>query len=137
MADRKSAAGEGGAGARVLVLEADEMVRRMMARQLAQLGHTAVETGDPGEARRRGAAGEPAIDLLITGVALMRNVDGAALAVEMRRAHPRTAVLVVSGYVDARLEAALAKEGVQVLAKPFRFREFARKVRLALAARGP
>ncbi|MBX6323583.1 MAG: response regulator [Rhodospirillaceae bacterium] len=133
MADRTSAA-HGGEAARVLVLEGDDLVRRLIASELAQLGYPAVETGDPREAWRL-LHGEPRVDLLITGATLRRNLDGAGLALEVRHAHPRTAVIVVSGYVEPTLEANLLREGVQVLSKPFRLRELARKVRAALASR--
>jgi DNA-binding NtrC family response regulator len=135
MSSSKPGAGGATASATVLILEADDMVRRLIASQLTILGFKPIEVSEPAAARQLLAAANPPIDLLVTGVALLRSTDGVAFAGEIRRAHPATAVLVVSGYIDARLEATLTAEGVHVLAKPFRLKELARKVRSALAAR--
>jgi DNA-binding NtrC family response regulator len=119
----------------VLLLEADAQVRALMRAWLAPLGYRLLEAEGPVAARAMLAAADPRIDLLITGIALMGGGDGAALAAEVRRRHPGTAVLIVSGYVQPSRGEAAAPPGVRLLAKPFSRRHLTRMVGAALADR--
>jgi DNA-binding NtrC family response regulator len=135
MSDKKNRAGPAAAAGTALILEAEDMVRRLLINQLTVLGFKTIEASEPALAREILRKAESSIDLLVTGAAVMRACDGAAFAGEARRSYPAMAVLVVAGYVDSRVEATLAGEGIRVLIKPFRMKELARSVRAAMADR--
>jgi DNA-binding NtrC family response regulator len=118
-----------------VVLEADAMVRQLLVDQLTLLGLRAIAAIDTGAAREALRLANPSIDLLVTGLKLVRSTDGAAFAAEVRQTHPATAVIVVAGYVDARTAATLRMEDIQLLTKPFRLKDIERLISKALASR--
>jgi CheY-like chemotaxis protein len=62
-----------------------------------------------------------------------RGMNGRQLAEEALRINPRVAILYTSGYSDdALLRDGRLGDAVQLLAKPYRRRDLATKVRLAL-----
>ena len=123
-----------GTPATILILEPDEMMRRLLVNQLAALGRAALDLAEAGPAHEVVRRGNPPVDLVITAIELERLTDGAAFAREVRRAHPGTGVLVIADEIDARLTATLAAEGIPVLLKPFRLRDLSRVLRVARAA---
>ena len=118
----------------ILILEPDEMMRRLLVNQLAALGHAALDLAEAGPAHELVRRGNPPVDLVITAIELERLTDGAAFARQIRCAHPGIGVLVIADDIDVQSWAALAVEGIPVLLKPFRLRDLARALRVARAA---
>ena len=119
----------------VLVVDDSPQVRAVMLRTLARAGYPVLESPH-GEAALELLAREdgPRPFLVITDLVMPR-VGGALLLERIREAHPRTAVLLVSGYPRRELVPVLERSGVDFLAKPFSARELLQAVRKALPAR--
>ena len=115
----------------VLLVEDDDLVRLACFRALDGAGYRVFEAHNAGEAIIL-AEDQPRVDLLVTDVALPR-VDGRQLARHMKRIHPETKVLFVSGYneSDARVSAVQASDS-HFLAKPFTPHSLLSKVRETL-----
>lgn len=93
---------------------------------LITLGYQTVEVGDAQEAERQLTEGET-FDLIVTDH-LMPGMTGADLELAVRDPWPNIAVLIVSGYADVE---GISPE-LQRLSKPFREKELAQAVSLAL-----
>ncbi len=122
------------AGERVLVVEDDDAVRRLIARALRERGYAVLEaeTADRAEQLADGADG--AVDLLVTDVVLPAR-NGPSLARQLRAAHPGMRVLYVSGYTQGTaVRHGMVEGGSPLLSKPFRPEELARAVREVLDA---
>jgi signal transduction histidine kinase len=99
---------------KVLLVEDDEHVRETVSLALRAAGfeiHTAA-TGD--EAIRRLDGGER-YDAVLTDVVMPGELSGIDLAEQIRSRHPRTGVVVATGYTDRRVKL----PGVRALAKPY------------------
>ncbi|HEX8414105.1 MAG TPA: PAS domain-containing protein, partial [Sphingomicrobium sp.] len=104
---------------KALLVDDDDLVRASTADMLGDLGYSVVQANSAEQALTILTDGlDP--DLLITDH-LMPGLSGTELAREVRRTHPRTAVLLVSGYADVD---GLAPD-LPRLAKPFRQVELA------------
>jgi signal transduction histidine kinase/CheY-like chemotaxis protein len=113
----------------VLVVEDDEFVRAHAAKLLQRLGYTVVEAAH-GPAALAAARDLKRLDLLFTDVVMPGGMNGRQLAEALVQMRPGLHVLYTSGYPstvlahDGHLDA-----GVQLLAKPYRQVDLARKVR--------
>ncbi len=118
--------------ARVLLVEDDAMVRQFTLDQLKSLGYS-VQTAANGSEARAILESEAHIDLLLTDMIMPGGISGhdlANLAVELR---PGLKVLYMSGYTEnAIVHHGRLDPGVNLLSKPFRRADLARKVREAL-----
>ncbi|CAN5466892.1 hypothetical protein BH23ACT3_BH23ACT3_19400 [soil metagenome] len=122
---------------RILLVEDDELVRRLATRQLKGLGYEVVAAASGAEAlealRRMGH-----VDLLFTDVVMPGGMSGRELASTATALQPDLRVLYTSGYTenaivhDGRLDS-----GVELLSKPYRPAELGRKVRAVLDAARP
>ena len=99
---------------RVLVVDDDELVRRMIQRVLEIDGH-AVTIASSGDEALRALAVEPATDILVTDVQ-MPGMSGPQLVARARALVPKLRVLYVSALPDRD---AAPKDGDGVLGKPF------------------
>jgi hypothetical protein len=122
---------------RVLVVEDEESVRRVVARLLRSYGYGVVEatTGKQGLEiiEERGGA----FDLVVTDL-VMPGLDGRRMAERIRKGHPLTRVLFMSGYTEhTALHGASLGPGDHFLRKPFTMTEMGAAVRRALDARPP
>jgi len=100
---------------RVLVVDDDPRLRGLIEVTLDHLGHRVVTVSD-GRAALEELAADP-VDVLVTDLA-MPGMSGAQLAAAAKRLHPRTGVVLVSGF-GALLADAERPEGVDVVvAKP-------------------
>lgn len=120
-----------GSGERILVAEDDPMVRSHLVSNLQALGYAVVAVADGDEALEQLA--RTGADLLLTDVVMPGAMDGGQLADEARRRWPGLKVLFTSGYSrSALMEGGRLRPDVQLLAKPYRRRELAAKVREVL-----
>lgn len=124
--------GEEGGSETILVVEDDDAVRKLVVSNLESLGYRILEAenGEQAFAMLRGS--EP-IDLLFTDVVLPGEVTGRQLAEDARGLRPEMAVLFTSGYTqNSIVHQGRLEPGVQLLSKPYRRADLARKIREAL-----
>jgi PAS domain S-box-containing protein len=124
---RRRAVTELDSAGRVLVVEDDAPLRRMLTQVLEQLQYEVDSAGSAEEARTllRQSGHRP--DLLVTDT-VMPGASGVELARELLQATPDLRVLFVSGYPDEReieQRASAAHERVAYLDKPFSIAELA------------
>lgn len=109
---------------RILVLDDEKMVRKVLVRMLSSFGHHVSAVSGGLEAFRAFQQdGGVQIDLLVTDVSL-RGEDGRTIAAELRRRNPDLRVLFVSGSLAPDLvplarRAAEHLTEVRYLSKPF------------------
>jgi PAS domain S-box-containing protein len=94
VAERERPAPSGG---RLLLVEDEPAVRRLVTRMLERNGYEVVVAADGREALLRAEQSDARLDLLITDV-VMPALGGPELARRLRQRFPRLAVLFVSGY---------------------------------------
>jgi CheY-like chemotaxis protein len=117
-----------------LLVEDDEKVRRLVLSQLKSLGYHVLEARNGVQALEILAQGDP-IDLLFTDVVMPGGISGRQLADAARQRRPNLKVLFTSGYTeDAIVHHGRLDPGVQLLAKPYRRSELARRTRSILDA---
>ena len=122
---------------RILLVEDNEEVREHVSAMLSGLGYDVLCAAGGQEALELlDRAGE--IDLLFTDVMMPGGMNGREVAVAARRTRPGLKVLFTSGYAEGALQRdGRLEPGVLLLAKPFRKRDLAQKVREALATASP
>ena len=118
-------------GARILVVDDDQMIRDVTLRRLASLGYRAIAAASGAEALEALASGAD-VDLLLTDIRMPGELHGPALAKEARRLRPRIKVLFVTGAPDDTLPHEDADEDGQLLLKPCTKAELAEKIREVL-----
>jgi signal transduction histidine kinase len=117
----------------VLLVEDKEDVRRIAARQLADLGYTVLEAENGPDAMRVLRDPAAAVDLLFTDLIMPGGMNGHDLARAAQAIRPGLKVLFTSGYPGHPLrDDDRIKEGEAFLAKPFRKQDLARKLREVL-----
>ena len=72
------------------------------------------------------------IDLLFTDIVMPGGMNGVTLANEVRRLRPNLPVLLTTGWADRALEGSDARAGYDIIPKPYRRGDLARKVRILL-----
>ena len=117
----------------LLVVDDEEMVRRLAARMLITLGYRVLEARDGQEAVRVLQRDAARIDGVLTDVA-MPGLNGRQLGETIARCWPQIRVLYMSGFPAARVvsEGAIGPTDPFVQ-KPFTEEQLGRKVRLLLA----
>ena len=118
----------------VLVVEDEESVRRLIRAILERLGYTVIEARDGQEALDVWREQRRRIDLVVTDV-VMPQLDGPSLVAAIRRTHPGTPVIYLSGYTDDaphRGGARVPAPSTPLLQKPFTSGALARLVRTML-----
>jgi two-component system, cell cycle sensor histidine kinase and response regulator CckA len=107
--------GEGGV---VLVVEDEPIVRSAVARMLRSEGYMVYESGTPSDAIMMAERLE-SISLLVTDMT-MPEMNGSALARQLRQQHPELPVLYITGYLlDDSDELSGQIESGEILKKPF------------------
>jgi PAS domain S-box-containing protein len=122
-----------GGGESVLLVEDDELVRRYAFDQLVALGYhvSQAQNGAQGLAM---LASDIEIDLLFTDV-VMPGMSGRQLADQARALRPALKVLYASGYAENEIvHHGRLDPGTELLAKPYRRAELARRIREILDA---
>ena len=111
---------------RILIVDDEVSIRRILYRILENGGYDVLSAGDGAEALSIYRRSSPAVDLLITDYN-MPEMTGLELARECTAIHSRLPVLYISGAPpDEALRCELHKPGRAFLAKPFRKDELLR-----------
>jgi CheY-like chemotaxis protein len=116
----------------ILVVEDNPDVRRLVRRQLTELGYTVHETGNGPEAL--GLLRSPLnVELMFTDIVMPEGMTGYELAVVARECRPGLKVLFTSGYtaIGAGQDSDGRSPG-PLLSKPYRKRDLAHFIRAAL-----
>jgi CheY-like chemotaxis protein len=121
-------------GARILLVEDEEDLRRIAARALQRLGYDLVETASPAEAKERWARDEGRFDLLLTDMVMPGGISGLELSRELRKSAGELKVVIVSGYnLELPQVADLNAERISFLSKPFDLQSLGATVRASLS----
>ncbi len=122
-----------GGDERILLVEDDELVRRYAVSSLRQLGYQVSDFGDGAQAL---GALRDAVDkacpfaLLLSDVVLAGGISGKEVATAAAAIDPDMKLLFMSGYAEnAIVHHGRLDPGVNLLSKPFRTADLARKVR--------
>ncbi|MBK7974779.1 MAG: PAS domain S-box protein [Deltaproteobacteria bacterium] len=119
----------------VLLVEDDEVVRRVARQGLEAHGYRVLACESAGEALERMASESAPIDLLITDV-VMPEMNGCDLATLVSKRQPGIRVLFISGYTgEAMLRYGVVDQSAAFLAKPFGPLTLVRRARELLDAR--
>jgi PAS domain S-box-containing protein len=118
-----------GARETILVVEDNEAMRRLVARQLTELGYRVRQAASAEAALALIRGGEP-IDLLFTDVVMAGKHDGFDLAQIVMTRWPRIKVVLTSGFPDAAGDAGVGLSGsIPLLSKPYRRDDLAHLLR--------
>ncbi|MDO8423960.1 MAG: PAS domain S-box protein [Parvibaculum sp.] len=118
----------------ILLVEDNDLVRTFVEGQLESLGYRVISV-ENGVKALDVLRDDNSIDLLFTDVVMPGGLNGRQLADEARKLRTGIKVLFTSGYSeDTIIHHGRLDEDVQLLSKPYKRRELAEKVRLALEA---
>jgi signal transduction histidine kinase len=112
----------------ILLVEDQEMLRSVIATTLQCEGYTVLPAEDPDKGLGTARAHSGPIDLLITDV-ILPGMNGRAFAEQLKKTHPSTKVLYISGYTENIISQHGASTGINFLQKPFSNESLGRKVR--------
>ena len=114
-----------GQGETILVVEDNPDVKTVATAhaRAAQLPHRARSTPRPPRCAR--SSREKPIDLVFTDVMLPGDVDGVALAQEIRRLYPVLPIVLTSGYAKALG----ARHGLPIVRKPYQLSSLSQAIR--------
>jgi CheY-like chemotaxis protein len=116
----------------ILLVEDEEMVRRLVRETLEREGYTLLDADGPVEAQKIIRSYKDRIHLMITDV-VMPKLSGRELAQRVARERPEMKVLYMSGYTDnAVVASGVLGTEMPFLQKPFTPSVLARKVRQVL-----
>jgi CheY-like chemotaxis protein len=116
----------------VLVVEDNDMMRRVVMRQLSSLGYRALEADNAVAALA--VLKSTAVDLMLTDIVMPGGMNGADLARAATALVPQLKILFTSGFPDAHVESSgWIGDNHRLLSKPYRREELALALRVALA----
>jgi PAS domain S-box-containing protein len=121
-----------GKGETVLVVEDNSALRRVVMRQLEELGYRVLEAENAAAGLRLLETRN--IDLLLTDIVMPGGTDGRELARRARQRRPSIKVVFTSGFSETRLngDAGSQSSYMPLLTKPYRKEELASAAREAL-----
>jgi len=122
-----------GGSARVLVVEDNADVRRIMVRQLIRLGYCVVEA-DSGATGLEALARDRDIELILTDIIMPGGMNGVELVAAAREARPGLKALFTTGFTNTAGADNNPVTGADpVIRKPYRVAELAAKLGEVLA----
>jgi CheY-like chemotaxis protein len=127
----KGTSARGGAAARILLVEDEELVRGFAKSALESQGYSVVEAGSGRAALDHVRANPRSIDMVLTDV-VMPQMGGVELAGEIAALEPGVKILYMSGYAEGQDAGAGRLDGGPLLAKPFSPRQLLEKVQSVL-----
>jgi two-component system, cell cycle sensor histidine kinase and response regulator CckA len=117
---------------RILLVEDDAKVRKMVAAMLARLGYEIEVTANPTEALARSDEIKGPIDLLVTDV-VMPDMNGSELHQRLLVWRPGLKVLFMSGYTENVIVShGVVRDATSFIQKPFNLVDLANKIQAAL-----
>ena len=124
-------------GGRILFVEDEDSLRRMLCDYLVRCGYQVAEAGDGRTALERFRGRGAEFDLLVTDV-VMPGLGGEELAAALVAENPALQVLHISGYAESSLAPeGLLPPGVRLLQKPFSPRRLEAEIRTILGSAAP
>jgi signal transduction histidine kinase/ActR/RegA family two-component response regulator len=120
-------------GETVLAVEDNVALRRVVMRQLRDLGYRVLEADNAAAALA--LLGREKVDLLFTDVIMAGEIDGYALAHQVKARWPQVKVVLTSGFPQTKLNGDNDwRDEFQLLSKPYRREDLAKALRDALAS---
>ncbi len=117
----------------ILLVEDDEMVRKLAHRGLLDDGYTVLEACDGPEAIQRSQGYKGQVDLLLTDVVMPGGIGGHQLAEQLTAHRPEMKVIYMSGYTDDTIvRYGILGKDLAFIQKPFTMTTLTRKVRQQL-----
>jgi CheY-like chemotaxis protein len=121
--------------AAVLVVEDEATVREIAVAILRDLGYRVLEAADGEDGLHVFGAHAAEIDLLLTDVVLPGKIRGREMAERITAIRPEVRVLFMSGYTENSIvHQGRLDDGVQMIGKPFKREDLARKIAEVLGA---
>ncbi len=118
----------------ILLVEDEEIVRKLASHILEASGYTVLEASDGGEALRQAEQYRGVIHLLVTDVVMPR-MNGRELSEHLLPIRPEMKVLYMSGYTDDEiLHRGILESSTAFMQKPFTPDQFLEKIRDVLEA---
>lgn len=115
--------------ATVLVVEDEAAVREVACAILSDLGYRVLEAADGEEGLRMFGLHAAQVDLLLTDVVLPGKVRGRELSESIAAIRPEVKVIFMSGYTENSIvHHGRLDDGVNLIGKPFKREQLARKV---------
>jgi PAS domain S-box-containing protein len=116
-------------GDTVLLVDDEDVLRRILGEMLESLGYRVLAAADSAQALvLLEAAGR--VDMLVTDIGLSGGLNGTQLAQTMRQLRPGLKTLFITGYAeDAAVRAGDLPPDTEVLTKPFSLDAFCQRVR--------
>ncbi len=125
-----------GAGERLLVVDDEPVIARVVSEQLRRLGYQVTSVNDPEEALELIAEDPDDFDLLLTDLQMPR-MDGVELAARVARIRPQLPVVLSTGNRWSVPASTARAAGIrEVVDKPFRIEELAHVLRTVLQGVG-
>lgn len=119
-----------GSGETILIVEDSKDLRQLAATIVSSLGYNVLEASD-GASALAVLDDEASVDLLFTDVVLPHGMNGVKLASAASARRPDIKILYTSGYTANVIDGVLDAD-IELIAKPYRRSELARRLRLAL-----
>jgi len=120
---------------KVLLVEDDDLMRKMTTDMLETIGYSVLAVGSPLEALSICEKKDARLDLVITDV-VMPGMSGRELRDKLGIIRPDIKVLFMSGYTsNVIVHHGVLEEGVHFIQKPFSLNDFARKIQEAMTDR--
>jgi CheY-like chemotaxis protein len=119
-----------GNGERVLAVEDNGALRRIVARQLTELGYHVLEAENAVAALA--LLEKQPVDLLFTDVIMPGELSGLQLVRFASARWPHLRVVLTSGFPGAKLGGSVGTTTTRLLSKPYRKADLARELRAAL-----
>lgn len=119
-----------GSGETVLVVEDNASLRRVVLRQLTELGYRVLEAEDAQTALQV-LESEP-VDLLFTDVVMPGGISGYEIAQTVLSRWPSTRVVLTSGFPETRIDGDPIVRNLRLLSKPYRRDDLGRLIREVL-----
>jgi DNA-binding NtrC family response regulator len=114
------------ASKRVVIVDDDAAMLRLISAWVAGAGHDVVSFSDFGAAKSYLATAKP--DVIIADVRLGA-FNGLQLVIQAKLDHPGITAVVLTGFYDAVLSGEVSKMGASYLVKPIRSEQLLEKLR--------
>jgi PAS domain S-box-containing protein len=130
--DTDAVAAPSGKGEIVLAVEDNPRLRRLVMRQLTELGYQPLEADGPAAALSLLEAGK--VELLFSDIVMPGPIDGIGLAQQASERWPDLKIVLTSGFPGTKLDdqLGLTRAVVRLLGKPYRKEDLARVLNEAL-----